>query len=74
LKDSISILNSLSKEGYSSAALEKRIKEMEEWLSHPTLLNKDDDAEYADTIDIDLSEIREPLLACPMILITLSPL
>ncbi|MDD5616766.1 MAG: bifunctional aconitate hydratase 2/2-methylisocitrate dehydratase [Candidatus Methanoperedens sp.] len=65
LKDSISILNSLSKEGYSSAALENRIKEMEEWLSNPALLKKDDDAEYADTIDIDLSEIREPLLACP---------
>lgn len=65
LKDSISILKSLSKEGYSSAALENRIKEMEEWLSHPTLLKRDDDAEYADTIDIDLSEIREPLLACP---------
>ena len=65
LKDSISILNSLSKEGYSSASLENRIKEMEEWLSHPTLLKKDDDAEYVDTIDIDLSEIREPLLACP---------
>lgn len=65
LKDSISILNSLSKEGYSSAALENRIKEMEEWLSNPALLKRDDDAEYADTIDIDLSEIREPLLACP---------
>jgi aconitate hydratase 2/2-methylisocitrate dehydratase len=65
LKDSISILKSLSKEDYASAALENRIKEMEEWLSHPTLLKRDDDAEYADTIDIDLSEIREPLLACP---------
>ena len=65
LKDSISILNSLSKEGNSSAALENRIKEMEEWLSHPMLIKKDDDAEYADTIDIDLSDIREPLLACP---------
>lgn len=65
LKDSISILNSLSKDGYSCAALENRIKEMEEWLSHPKLLKRDDDAEYEDTIDIDLSEIREPLLACP---------
>ncbi|MDO8724452.1 MAG: bifunctional aconitate hydratase 2/2-methylisocitrate dehydratase [Candidatus Methanoperedens sp.] len=65
LNDSISILNSLSKGGYSCAALENRIKEMEEWLSHPALIKKDYDAEYADTIEIDLSEIREPLLACP---------
>lgn len=65
LKDSVSILNALSNESYASAALENRIKEMEEWLSHPTLLKRDEDAEYADTIDIDLSEIREPLLACP---------
>ncbi len=65
LKDSASILNSLLKEGYASAALENRIKEMEEWLAHPALLKRDTDAEYADIIDIDLSEIREPLLACP---------
>lgn len=65
LKDSVSILRSLSNEGYSCAALENRIKEMEEWLAHPALLKRDDDAEYADIIDIDLSDIREPLLACP---------
>jgi len=65
LKDSVSILNMLSNEGYACTALENRIKEMEEWRAHPTLLNRDEDAEYADTIDIDLSDIREPLLACP---------
>lgn len=65
LKESVSILNSLSNEGYASAALENRIKEMEEWLAHPALLIRDADAEYADIIDIDLSDIREPLLACP---------
>ncbi len=65
LKDSVSILNSLLNEGYTSAALEKRIKEMEEWCAHPSLLKRDEDAEYADTIDIDLSAIKEPLLACP---------
>ncbi|VVB87360.1 Methanogen homoaconitase large subunit [uncultured archaeon] len=65
LKDSISILNSLSDEGYANAALTNRIKAMEEWLDNPLLLKRDDDAEYADVIEIDLSEIREPLLACP---------
>ncbi|VVB89274.1 Methanogen homoaconitase large subunit [uncultured archaeon] len=38
---------------------------MEEWLARPVLLSRDDDAEYADILEIDLSEITEPLLACP---------
>jgi aconitate hydratase 2/2-methylisocitrate dehydratase len=65
LKDSVSILNALSNEGYACAALENRIKEMEEWCDLPSLLKRDEDAEYADIIDIDLSDIREPLIACP---------
>lgn len=65
LKDSVSILNSLLNNGYAGAALKNRIKEMEKWLAHPALLKRDADAEYADVIDIDLSQIREPLLACP---------
>ncbi len=65
LKDSVSILNSLLNNGYAGAALKNRIKEMEKWLAHPALLKRDDDTEYADVIDIDLSQIREPLLACP---------
>jgi aconitate hydratase 2/2-methylisocitrate dehydratase len=65
LKDSVSILNMLSNEGYTSVALENRITEMEKWLAHPTLLKSDANAEYEDIIEIDLAEIREPLLACP---------
>ncbi|MBU4139774.1 MAG: bifunctional aconitate hydratase 2/2-methylisocitrate dehydratase [Euryarchaeota archaeon] len=65
LKESVSILNSLLNNGYAGAALKNRIKEMEKWLAHPALLKRDADAEYADVIDIDLSQIREPLLACP---------
>jgi aconitate hydratase 2/2-methylisocitrate dehydratase len=65
LRTSISDLRSLMDEGYSSAALKKRIEAMEEWLSHPGLMKRDDDAEYADIIEIDISDIDEPLLACP---------
>ncbi len=65
LKTNVSILSSLLNEGYVSAALAKRIKAMEEWLESPALLKKDADAEYADCLDIDLSDITEPLLACP---------
>ncbi|MCX9024527.1 MAG: bifunctional aconitate hydratase 2/2-methylisocitrate dehydratase [Candidatus Methanoperedens sp.] len=65
LKTNISILRALVSEGYPSKALQTRIKAMEEWLKQPSLLHADADAEYADIIEIDLSQITEPLLACP---------
>ncbi len=65
LSTNVSILRLLLEEGYSSLALEKRIKAMEEWLGNPALLGRDEDAEYTDIMEIDLSEITEPLLAVP---------
>ena len=38
---------------------------MEAWLANPELMAADKDAEYAEIIEIDLNEIKEPLLACP---------
>ncbi len=61
----ITILRSLVKEGYAANALEKRIKAMQEWLNDPVLLTADPDAEYAGILEINLSDIKEPLLACP---------
>jgi len=46
-------------------SLERRVVAMEEWLKNPDLLEPDADAEYAAVLDIDLNEIKEPLLACP---------
>ena len=52
--------------GYQDArTLERRARAMEEWLANPTLMRADADAEYAEVIEIDMSEITEPLLACP---------
>ncbi|MCZ7402657.1 MAG: bifunctional aconitate hydratase 2/2-methylisocitrate dehydratase [Candidatus Methanoperedens sp.] len=65
IETNISILRSLVKEGYAANALEKRIKAMQDWLNDPVLLAADPDAEYAGIIEINLSEIPEPLLACP---------
>ncbi|NJD78875.1 MAG: bifunctional aconitate hydratase 2/2-methylisocitrate dehydratase [Candidatus Methanoperedens sp.] len=65
LRYNVSVLKTLLKDGYRSDALEKRILAMERWLGHPDLLEQDGDAEYADTLEIDLSLITEPLLACP---------
>ncbi len=53
-------------EGYGDVrTIERRIKEMEEWLANPELMEADADAEYFEIIEIDLNEIKEPLLACP---------
>lgn len=52
--------------GYGDArSIERRIVSMQAWLKQPDLLCADPDAEYAAVIEIDLAEIKEPLLACP---------
>jgi len=45
--------------------LERRIKAMEAWIAKPELLKADADAEYATIIEIDLADIKEPIIACP---------
>jgi len=45
--------------------LERRALAMEEWIKNPQLMEADENAEYAEIIDIDISEIKEPILACP---------
>ena len=62
----MALLRGLVDAGYQDArALERRAQAMERWLADPSLLRADPDAEYAAVIDIDLSAITEPLLACP---------
>ena len=38
---------------------------MEAWLADPKLLEPDADAEYAAVVEIDMNEIKEPIVACP---------
>ena len=45
--------------------LQRRIEGMEKWLENPELLEGDADAEYAAVIEIDLADVKEPILACP---------
>ena len=53
-------------EGYGDVrTIERRAVEMEKWLANPVLMQADADAEYAAVLDIDISAIKEPLLACP---------
>ncbi|NMQ20384.1 bifunctional aconitate hydratase 2/2-methylisocitrate dehydratase [Candidatus Competibacter phosphatis] len=66
LNSNITLLKWMIANGYQDAkTLERRIKGMEEWLANPTLMEPDADAEYAAVIDINLADIKEPLLACP---------
>lgn len=66
LTSNITLLNWMIKEGYSDAdTLAKRVKAMEAWLAKPELLVADEDAEYAAVIDINMSDIKEPILCAP---------
>ncbi len=66
LKSNIALMKWMIATGYSDArTLERRIKSMEAWLAAPSLLKADADAEYAAVIEIDLADIKEPILACP---------
>ncbi len=66
LHSNITLLKWMIANGYQDAkSMERRIKGMEEWLANPVLMEADADAEYAEIIEIDISAIKEPLLACP---------
>ncbi|EOE6865762.1 bifunctional aconitate hydratase 2/2-methylisocitrate dehydratase [Cronobacter dublinensis] len=66
LNSNIVLLKWMIAEGYGDRrTLERRIQGMEKWLADPQLLEADADAEYAAVIDIDLNEIKEPILCAP---------
>ena len=66
LNSNITLLRWMIDNHYGDArTLERRARQMEEWLENPELLRPDADAEYHKVLEIDLNEITEPLLACP---------
>ena len=66
LKDNIKILNGLIAAGYGDAdTIVHRADKMKRWLEYPELLKRDPNAEYAAELKINLSDIHEPILACP---------
>ena len=66
LNSNIVLLKWMIAEGYGDRrTLERRVQGMEKWLADPQLLEADPDAEYAAVIDIDLAEIKEPILCAP---------
>ena len=66
ITSNVTLLKWMVSEGYGDArTLARRIAEMENWLADPVLMAPDNNAEYFEVIEIDLNEIKEPLLACP---------
>merc|ERR1711935_29940 len=66
LNSNIVMLKWMISEGYGDArTLERRIARMEDWLANPVLLEADEKAEYCEVIEIDLNELKEPVLALP---------
>ena len=50
---------------HDERTLARRIAEMEKWLENPSLMSADEDAEYAAVLEIDLNELKEPVVAAP---------
>ncbi|MEM1402434.1 MAG: bifunctional aconitate hydratase 2/2-methylisocitrate dehydratase [Pseudomonadota bacterium] len=66
LRSNIVLLRSMISEGYGDArTLERRSRKMEEWLENPTLMRADADAEYTAVIEIDLADVKEPIVCAP---------
>lgn len=66
LNSNIIMLRWMIANDYGDArTLERRAQAMQSWLDNPELMEADADAEYAEVIEIDLNEIKEPILACP---------
>lgn len=66
LRSNIALMHKMIEDGVQdSDTLYRRIAACEEWLRNPQLLQRDANAEYAAVIEINLSDIHEPILACP---------
>ncbi len=66
MKSNIVLMKNMIADGYQDKrTLERRIEAMQAWLAKPELLHADTDAEYAAVIDIDMSDLKEPVLCCP---------
>ncbi|MCL1469746.1 bifunctional aconitate hydratase 2/2-methylisocitrate dehydratase [Argonema antarcticum] len=66
LRSNIALLTNMVARGYEDArTIMRRVAKMEQWLANPILLAADADAEYAEIIEIDLNEIKEPIVAAP---------
>ncbi len=66
MRSNVTLMKWMIANGYQDRrSLERRIAAMDAWMAAPKLLEPDADAEYAAVIEIDLADIKEPIVACP---------
>lgn len=66
LKSNIALMEKMIEDGYQDIdTLRRRIEASKEWLDNPVLLRRDDNAGYAAVLEINLPDIKEPIVACP---------
>ncbi|MEB3309664.1 MAG: bifunctional aconitate hydratase 2/2-methylisocitrate dehydratase [Snowella sp.] len=66
LRSNVALLKNMAARGYQDArTILRRVAKMEQWLANPQLMSADADAEYADVIEVNLNEIKEPIVAAP---------
>ncbi|MDO9180409.1 MAG: bifunctional aconitate hydratase 2/2-methylisocitrate dehydratase [Agitococcus sp.] len=66
LTSNITMLKWMIANGYGDArTIGRRVEAMQAWLANPVLLRADKDAEYAAVYEINMDEIKEPILCCP---------
>ena len=66
INSNVVLLKNMIAQGYADKrTLERRIRSMQSWLADPKLLEADQDADYAAVLEINLDEIKEPIVCCP---------
>jgi len=66
LRSNVALLKNMAARGYGDArTILRRVAKMEQWLANPSLMSGDADAEYAEVIEVDLDQIKEPIVAAP---------
>ena len=66
LESNITLLKWMIANGYEDKrTLQRRIDAMQAWIDNPQLMEPDADAEYAAVVEVDLNQIKEPIVACP---------
>lgn len=66
LKSNIALIDAMVEAGYESKqTLLRRKEKMQKFLEKPELLKADKNAKYHTILEINLDEIKEPILACP---------
>lgn len=66
LRSNVALLKNMAARGYGDArTILRRVVKMEQWLANPILLEADADAEYVATLEVNLDDIKEPIVAAP---------